>query len=103
MFTPQIPDWESKYAAAGYPVSRTDLAAAFLRDGLPVTGKQGWGLNFLLEGDRLQRGSAPGLSNCFWEMDREKGIAGIMLSHILPFGDPVVFPLWMQIQPKMYE
>lgn len=98
MFTPQVPEWQSKYAAAGYPVCRTDLAAAFLRDGLPVNGPQGWGLNFLLEGENLQKASAPGLCNCFWVIDRERGVAGMMLSQVLPFGDPIVFPLWVQVE-----
>ncbi|KAI9879219.1 MAG: hypothetical protein M1830_009220 [Pleopsidium flavum] len=86
MFTPQLPDWESKYAATGYP----------------VTGKQGWDLNFLLESETLQRGSAPGGSTCFWGMDREKGVREVLLSQILPFGEPVVFPLWMQMRWELY-
>lgn len=103
MFIPQLPDWEAKYAAAGYPVSRPDLVNVALRDGLPVTGRQGWGLNFLLEGDALQRGSAPGLSNCWWGVDRERGVGGVLLSQILPFGDPVVAPLWGEVWGRLYK
>lgn len=103
MFTNQIPDWNERYAKAGYDVSRPDLATVALENGLPVTGNQGWGLNFLLEGVSLQRASAPGLSNCFWGMDREKGVGAIVLSQILPFGDPVVAPLWFQLQQLIYQ
>jgi len=68
-----------------------------------VFGKQGWGVNFLLSGDRLQQGSAPGLSNCFWAVDREKGIGGILLAQILHFGDPHVAPLWRRLQTNMFS
>jgi hypothetical protein len=68
-----------------------------------VFGKQGWGVNFLLSGDRLQQGSAPGLSNCFWAVDREKGIGGILLAQILHFGDPHVAPLWGRLQTTMFS
>lgn len=75
---------------------------------------QGWGLNFLLSGDKRHEGkiekgvqfyraSAPGLMNCFWSVDREKGVAGVLFSQILPFADPVVFPLWLQIQGVLYS
>ena len=103
MFTNQIPDWEAKYAAAGYPISRPDLVSLALKDGVPVKGRQGWGLNFLLEGDNLQRGSAPGLTNCWWGIDREKGVGGMLLSQILPFGDPAVAPLWVDVTEKLYS
>lgn len=102
MFAPQLPDWEFKYASAGTPVSRPDLVNVALEDGLPVTGRQGWGLNFLLEGERLQRGSAPGLSNCWWGVDRERGVGGVLLSQVLPFGDPVVGPLWVEVMGRVY-
>lgn len=103
MFTNQIPEWNEKYAKAGYDVSRPDLASLALVDGLLVEGNQGWGVNFLLEGDSLQRAGAPGLSNCFWSLDRERGIGGIVLAQILPFGDPQVVPLWHHLQAAMYS
>ncbi|KAI9709381.1 MAG: hypothetical protein M1812_007717 [Candelaria pacifica] len=103
MFTNTVPSYHTKYAHLGVPVSRPDLASPALRYEVPITSHQGWGLNFLLVGDNLQRATAPGLSNCFWGMDREKGIGGIVLSQILPFGDPVIYPLWEQLQKVMYE
>ncbi|KAI9751892.1 MAG: hypothetical protein M4579_005849 [Chaenotheca gracillima] len=103
MFTNQIPDWMDKYAANGYPVSRPDLANVALRGPQPVPGNQGWGLNFLLMGDRYQQATAPGLSNCYWALDREKGIGGIILSQVLPFVDPVVVPLWVNVQALMFQ
>ena len=101
MFTNQIPDWETKYAAAGYPISPPDLVSLALKDGLPVKERQGWGLNFLLEGGNLQRGSAPGLTNCLWGIHREKGVGGMLLSQILPFGDLAVTPLRIDVTGKL--
>ncbi|KAI9841638.1 MAG: hypothetical protein M1837_000485 [Sclerophora amabilis] len=103
MFTNQIPDWNEKWAAQGEAVCRPDLASIALRDGIPAAGNQGWGLNFLLMGDTLQRAEAPGLSNCFWALDREKGVGGMILSQILPFGDPAVVGLWMKVQELMFQ
>ncbi|KAA6409412.1 MAG: hypothetical protein FRX48_06965 [Lasallia pustulata] len=102
MFSPQLPTWESSYATAGCPISRPDLVNVALEDGLPLTGRQNWGLSFLLEGENLQRGSAPGLSNCWWELDRERGVGGVLLSQVLPFGDPVVGPLWVEVMGRVY-
>jgi CubicO group peptidase (beta-lactamase class C family) len=113
MFTNQLPDWQGKYAAKGIPIPRPALAQKFLEGGIPVTGPQGWGLNFLLVGDKrhevktgkgvqFNRGGAPGLANCYWGKDTEKGVGGVIFSQILPFGDPVVFPLWERAQVLMY-
>ncbi len=103
MFTNTVPSYHTKYAHRGLPVSRPDLAWPALSADFPVTENQGWGLNFLLLGDNLQRATAPGLSNCFWGLDREKGVGGVVLSQILPFGDPVIFPLWVKLQEGMYN
>lgn len=114
MFTNQLADWEEKYSKDGFPVCREDLAQSYLRQGIPKAGPEGWGLNFQLYGDErfaesakkegtlFHRGSAPGLSNCFWGLDREKGIGGIILSQVLPFGDPAVFGVWNKVQETMY-
>ena len=102
-----------KYSSRGTPVSRPELAQKSLENGVPVTGPQGWGISFLLVGDerhegksgkgvQFYRGSGSGLANCYWGMDREKGIAGVLFSQIFPFGDPVVFPLWEKVQRVMY-
>lgn len=31
-----------------------------------------------------------GIANLFWYCDREKGVAGMIASQVLPFGDPAV-------------
>ena len=125
MFTNHVPDWESVYAHNGFAVCREDLVNPILRKPPPVPGRQGWGLNFLLLGDptvvktgkltagmgaaskaaveeRFPRGAANGVCNCYWSVDRERGVGGILLSQILPFADPVVMPLWERVEEAMY-
>lgn len=102
MFQNHIPDWQTKYAGRGHAICRTDLAVAALQHDVPVVGREGWGLSFLLAGENLQFASAAGVSNCFWALDREKGKAAILFSQVLPLGDPVVFPLWSQLQEVVF-
>jgi CubicO group peptidase (beta-lactamase class C family) len=102
MFQNQIPDWQGKYAGRGHAICRTDLAVAVLQDDVPVVGREGWGLSFLLEGDSLQFASAAGISNCFWALDREMGTAAVLFSQVLPLGDPVIFPLWQELQKLVF-
>jgi hypothetical protein len=102
MFTNQVPDYEEKWATAGYPICRFDLVSAFLREEQPAAGHQGWGLSFLLMGENLQLATAPGICNCFWVMDREKGVGGILMSQMLPLGDMAVMGTWMQILGVLY-
>lgn len=58
----------------------------------PHEQEQGWGLTFMLtihEGTTGRgRNTAfwAGLPNLFWWADREKGVAGMVASQILPFG-----------------
>lgn len=102
MFENQIPEWQTKYAGRGHAICRTDLAVAALRDDMPVVGREGWGLSFLLGGENLQFASAAGISNCYWALDREKGTAAILFSQVLPLGDPVITPLWMELQKVVF-
>ena len=44
-----------------------------------------------------------GLSNLFWWLDREKGVAGMIASQILPFGDPEVLGLWVTAESAVYK
>jgi CubicO group peptidase (beta-lactamase class C family) len=113
MFQNQVSAWMSNYAGKGLPIPRPDLAQTFLENDFPVMEPQGWGLSFQLFGDKRQEGRteagvqfhrafAPGLMNCFWGMDREKGVGGVLMSQILPFADPIVLPLWLQLQGVLY-
>jgi hypothetical protein len=98
MFKSQIPEWQNSYAGRGHAICRPDLAVSALKDDVPVTGREGWGLSFLLTGENLQAASAAGLSNCFWALDREKGVAAVLFSQVLPLGDPAIVSLWLELQ-----
>ena len=43
-----------------------------------------------------------GVANLFWWVDREKGVAGVIASQVLPFGDPVVVTKWVELEAAVY-
>ncbi|KAF9735455.1 beta-lactamase [Paraphaeosphaeria minitans] len=70
---------------------------------------QGWGLSMFLTlapgdtGRGANTGWWCGLSNIFWWVDREKGVAGILSGQILPFGDPKVIQAWVGVEKAIYD
>ncbi|KAF1366124.1 beta-lactamase/transpeptidase-like protein [Lizonia empirigonia] len=44
-----------------------------------------------------------GLANCFWWVDREKGVAGFLAGQVLPNGDPKVGPAWFGCEKVIYD
>ncbi|KAJ4373960.1 hypothetical protein N0V83_002699 [Neocucurbitaria cava] len=44
-----------------------------------------------------------GLANCFWWIDREKGVAGFLGSQVIPNGDPKVFTAWFMAEKTIYD
>jgi hypothetical protein len=38
----------------------------------------------------------------FWWCDREKGVAGMIASQIMPFGDPQVMGQWFACEGAVY-
>ncbi|KAJ5701437.1 hypothetical protein N7488_008985 [Penicillium malachiteum] len=69
--------------------------------------RQGWGLTFLLSGGTTGRsiGTAQwsGLPNLRWWCDREKGVAGIICTQILPFGNEQLFQLSQDVEKGVYN
>ena len=69
---------------------------------------QGWNLAGFLTIEKGPTGRGPnttwwaGIANCFWWVDREKGVAGVIASQVLPFGDMPVFGTWMQAEGAVY-
>lgn len=43
-----------------------------------------------------------GLANLFWWVDREKGVAGMIASQILPFNDAEVGGVWVNSEAAVY-
>ena len=92
MFTNQIPQFPN-FGRQGIPGAKPEYSNP-LPDlyPQPPEQEQGWGLTFMLTvhpgatGRGANTGHWAGLSNLFWWCDREKGVAGMVASQILPFG-----------------
>ena len=70
---------------------------------------QGWGLSFFLTieegGTGRGRNTAwwAGIANLFWWCDREKGVAGMIASQVMPFGDMNVLGQWITNEAEVYN
>ncbi|RQM06509.1 hypothetical protein DH86_00003691 [Scytalidium sp. 3C] len=106
MFKNQIPQIP-KFGEQGIPDSKPWLTNPIpnLYPG-PPGEQQGWGLTFMLTGGPTGRSSNTamwaGLPNLWWWCDREKGVAGIICSQVLPFADPKVLGLWFDVETAVY-
>ncbi|KAB8219274.1 beta-lactamase/transpeptidase-like protein [Aspergillus novoparasiticus] len=73
----------------------------------PSPTPQGWGLTFMISPSVTGRSDTTahwsGLSNIFWWCDRERGVAGIVASQVLPFVDPEAGLLWASVEAAVYE
>lgn len=106
MFRNQIPQFPN-YGRQGIPAAKPDLTNP-LPDLYPVPNDppQGWGLSFMLSnggltGRSTSTGHWAGLANLWWWCDREKGVAGMVCTQILPFADAAVLGLWANIESEL--
>ncbi|KAL8769925.1 MAG: hypothetical protein Q9209_004172 [Squamulea sp. 1 TL-2023] len=108
MFTNQIPQFPD-FGRRGIPTVKPDLTNP-IPDMYPQLPEQpqGWGLTFMMTiypaatGRGANTAWWAGLANLYWWCDREKGIAGMCASQILPFADPNVLGLWAQVESMVY-
>lgn len=104
MFENQIPHFP-EFGRHGIPASKCDLTNA-IPDIYPGK-KQGWGLTFMLSDGPTGRsdgtGMWAGLPNLFWWCDREKGVAGIIGTQVLPFADAQLIGLWVAFESGIYQ
>lgn len=108
MFQNQIKEFPD-FGRQGIPAAKPDYTNP-LPDLYPQPPEQaqGWGLSFFLTlhpgatGRAANTGWWAGLPNLFWWCDREKGVAGIVASQILPFGDPDLMGLWVAAEQAVY-
>ncbi|KAH6678871.1 beta-lactamase family protein [Plectosphaerella plurivora] len=108
MFRNQVaafPDFGRQGLAAAKP----DLTLP-ADDLYPLADKapQGWGITFMqANGTATGRSKSSvhwaGLANLWWWVDRDKGIAGMVATQILPFGDSKVLGLWGDVEAAVYE
>ena len=108
MFSNQIPHMPN-YSRQPIPASKPDLTNP-IPELYPVPGNppQGWGLTFMFSnGGATGRSTATahwaGLANLWWWADREKGVAGMVCSQILPFVDLNVLQLWGGVEAEVYK
>lgn len=108
MWENQIPDMPN-FARQGVPDAKREQTnptpELYPQDGNPP---QGWGLSFMLtqEPGATGRGKNTawwaGIANLFWWCDREKGVAGMIASQIMPFLDPNILGQWVACESAVY-
>lgn len=105
MFRNQISEFPH-FGTQGIPASKADLTNA-IPDIYPSSTPQGWGLTFMITGGATGRSPSTafwtGLPNLWWWCDRAKGVAGIVCSQVLPFADPRVLSLWVDVESTVYN
>jgi hypothetical protein len=107
MFRNQIPEFPD-FASQSIPTAKPELTNPIpMLYPPPPEGSQGWGLTFMLSGGATGRslGTAhwAGLPNLWWWCDREKGVAGMICTQLLPFGDAQVLSLWVDVETQVYS
>ncbi|KDN72189.1 putative beta-lactamase [Colletotrichum sublineola] len=95
MFTDQIPNIPESGESSVQAV-RTKLNKMLPElSGVLGSAPRGWGLTFMISGGKTGRSSKTA-----WY--RESGIAGMICSQILPFGDRAVVKIWSEVEAAVY-
>lgn len=107
MFRNQVSKFPD-YGRQGIAAAKPDLTLP-VADLYPIPDKapQGWGLTFMQANSTATGRSKEavhwaGLANLWWWCDREKGVAGMVATQILPFGDGKVLQLWGGVEAATY-
>ncbi|UNI16460.1 hypothetical protein JDV02_002892 [Purpureocillium takamizusanense] len=107
MFRNSVPQFP-QFGRQGIPAAIPELTHP-VPDLYPTEGNspQGFGLTIMLTGGATGRSDSTGwwagLPNLFWWVDREKGVAGMICTQILPFADPDVLSLWGRVEAGVYK
>ncbi|GAB7358342.1 hypothetical protein MBLNU230_g2413t1 [Neophaeotheca triangularis] len=102
---PDSPDFARQPTPAAKPEYTNPLPELYPQEGNPP---QGWGLSFMLTPEPCATGRGPGsgywagIANLFWWVDPAKGVAGMIASQVLPFGDPHVMGQWAACEAAVY-
>lgn len=109
MFTNQIPE-HPNFARGGLTPPNLELAnpspEMYPQPGNPP---QGWGLSWFLTIEKGATGRGAntawwaGIANLYYWVDRERGVAGVIASQVLPFGDGKVIPTWVGVEKAVYD
>jgi CubicO group peptidase (beta-lactamase class C family) len=83
--------------------------AAFARPFEPMPGQpKRWSLGMMINPEPVAGGRAAGsgawagLANCYYWADRTNGVAGILMSQVLPFADPPILDLFSAFERAVY-
>jgi methyl acetate hydrolase len=94
-----------------------DLNAGVLKTAMPQYSndldvfpgmKAGWGLSFIVNSEAVPGGRSAGsvawagLANSYYWLDPAKNVAGVILTQIVPFGDPEVLRLYGDFERAVY-
>ncbi|KAK5126723.1 hypothetical protein LTR85_009657 [Meristemomyces frigidus] len=102
----QMPDFARQGIPAAKPEQTNPAPELYPQEGNPP---QGWGLSFMLTQEPGATGRGrntawwAGIANLFWWCDREKGVAGMICSQVMPFGDPHVMGQWGACEAAVYS
>ncbi|KAH9826807.1 3-phytase A [Teratosphaeria destructans] len=102
---PQLPNFARVGIPSAKPEQTNPVPELYPQEGNPP---QGWGLSFMItqEPGATGRGANTawwaGIANLFWWADREKGVAGMIASQVMPFGDPHVIGQWGACEAAIY-
>lgn len=109
MWKNQIPDFPN-FARQGVPAAKPDQTnpapELYPQEGNPP---QGWGLSFMITeapgatGRGARTAWWAGIANLFWWLDVDKGVAGMIASQIMPFGDGHVMGQWGACEHAVYN
>ncbi|CAK1354673.1 Acyltransferase LovD [Cercospora beticola] len=102
----QFPDFARQGIPAAKPEQTNPAPELYPQEGNPP---QGWGLSFMLTQEPGATGRGrntawwAGIANLFWWADREKGVAGMIASQVMPFGDMNVMGQWGACEAAVYQ
>ncbi|MBW4092974.1 MAG: beta-lactamase family protein [Proteobacteria bacterium] len=90
------------------PMLTTTPAASNDFEAFPGMAKK-WGLSFMINTQQVPGGRAAGslawagLNNTYYWLDPHAGVAGVLMTQVLPFGDPTVLRLLEAFETGVYR
>lgn len=103
---PSMPNFARQPIPAAKPEHTNPLPELYPQEGNPP---QGWGLSFMLTHEACATGRGEGagywagIANLFWWADPQRGVAGMIASQVMPFGDLQVMGQWGACEKAVYD
>ncbi|KAF7533758.1 hypothetical protein G7Z17_g13464 [Cylindrodendrum hubeiense] len=106
MFTPQLTDAQSAMLETiAYDYGSQDALAPEFPRGLKLNHGLGGVMNLDDVPGKRRKGSLmwSGMCNSRWWIDRETGVAGVLIVNVQPHGDPAVKSLYNELERAVYD